>query len=78
LRHDLHQAHGAFWRQGTDVATAFRLHDGAYRGNRECETMRCLSHEASKGISHCNDTGMAVAVWLSMRNPNGQQQHNDT
>ena len=40
--------------------------------------MRCLSDEASKGIGHCNGGRMAVVVWLSMGDPEGQQQHNDT
>ena len=40
--------------------------------------MRCLSHEASKGIGHCNGSGMTVGVWLSMRDPERQQQHDDT
>src|SRR5215470_13125216 len=34
--------------------------------------------QAGEGISHCNAGGTAVCVWLSMGDPEGQQQHSGT
>src|SRR5581483_2564916 len=40
VRHDLHQAHRAFARDGVDIAGTFRVHDGPYPCGGNAEASR--------------------------------------
>ena len=74
--HDLHQAHGAFGRQGAHVTTTFSLHDGANPGRRDCKSARGFLYEARDVSYRRNAFRMLAGDWFGIGGIDGAHQEN--